>query len=933
MVDASDTFSADEVEGSQAPQSQSAPQQQLEATAPSNDVFSADEVEGAQQQEKQDNSQYSTPVEQLKTAAEGAAEGLAGFVAPAIETSLGISTPEAIRGRKEANPTIHGAAEVAGFGAGMFLGTGEAAVLSKAGNAAVKLAGLAEGANEASKAFKIGSAAVKSAAEMTVMQGSDEVSKMILKDPNTSAESAIANIGLSAALGGVGGAVITGAVSPLWKATIGPKVQEGLEMFTNRVSGSAVKAKSTVIDSLKTLGIDIAPELGGAMSDNARAQQFGHDLVNGGNEKFTSLVEDTKQKVNQAVQSTLPLTVDEIANHSESDAGKTLLDTFQKEDKAKFEPVKEALDLRNEQAAPIKIADVDRESQRNSLMELGLSGDGPGANSPYYKLYEDAGQRMLDTESIGELDKWKTEMNGEVREAFRKGEENKGKALQQIINHTNEFQESQITYAMTSPANAKLAHTDASLNALIQQRMGANTGYREYAKMQNDLTNHLNIGDFKGRGALQKKLTEKLSPEQALKKFTTRGNADFGPFMQQHYPETFTKMQQNETRQFLKPAVTMDAITGGATLNFKKLSKLMDTARKGSPELLNSVLSPEAQQKIQAANNILNQLPDGKKAAQMGSLAKMFNAIPSSALAAVGWMTGHGPIASGLLKYTAEHLGTVVPQASKLSYLRMLTSEAAPSADGFKATYSYFNHVFKGQQLLAKGASSVFSGAAIASYNPPDSADREKLSKQVDKFSQDPSKFVQGQQDGNLGVYAADHHLAASATMTRALQYCAQLKPRSIQSGVLDNAIEPSKIDTFRYNRCLDIAHTPNVLFDHIKDGTLQTTDVQDIKMMYPGVYKQMQNNLMAEVTKLKDAGNPVPMRIQQSVSLFMGQALNSSMTPASILAAQPQSKMPPPMMQQGGKISAKAGTELKKGANSYKTTTQAAEGDRSSRD
>lgn len=930
MVDASDTFSADDVEGSQAPQPQQAAPEQEQA--PSGDVFSADEVEGAQNQQQQSDAQYSTPVEQLKTAAEGAAEGLAGFVAPAIETGLGISTPEAIRARKEANPTIHGAAEVAGFGAGMFLGTGEAAVLSKAGNAAVKLAGLAEGANEASKAFKIGSAAVKGAAEMTVMQGSDEVSKMILKDPGTSAESAIANIGLSAALGGVGGAVITGAVSPLWKATVGPHVQEGLEMFTNRINGGAVKAKVGVIDALKTLGIDIAPELGSAMSENPRAQQFGHDLVKGGNEKFTSLIDDTKQKVNQAVQESIPMSVDDIANHSESDSGKTLLDTFQKEDSTKFEPIKEALDKRNAQAAPIKIADVDREGQRNALMELGLSETGPGANSPYYKLYEEAGQRMLDTESIGELDKWNTEMNGDMREAFHKGEENKANALKQIINHTNDFQESQITGAMTNPSNAKLAHTHASLNAMIQQRMGANSGYREYAKMQNDLTNHLNIGDFKGRGALQKKLTEKLSAEQALKKFTTRGNADFGPFMQQHYPETFAKMQQNETRMFLKSAVTTDAVTGDATLNFKELNKIVDAARKGSPELLNTALSPEAQQKIQAANNILSQLPDGKKATQATVLAKMFNSIPSSALAAVGWVTGHGPVASGLLKYTAEHLGTVAPQASKLSYLRMLTSEAPPSAEGFKAAYSYFNHVFKGQQLLAKGASAVFTGGGVASYKAPDADDREKLDKQVSAFAANPTTFAQGQLDGNLGVYAGDHQLAASATMTRALQYCNQIKPKDAQAGVLNNAVEPSKVEQFRYQRCLDIAHNPNVLFDHIRNGSLQLTDVQDIKSMYPGVYNQMQQNLMNEITKLKDSGKPVPMRIQQSVSLFMGQALNSSMSPSSIIAAQPKPRMAP-QAQQNGKISAKAGTDMKKTANSYKTTTQAAEGDRSSRD
>lgn len=934
MVDSPDVFSADDVEAGQQvspPQQQIMPQPQTQQ-ADSPDVFSADEVEGQQQDQQAQQNQYSTPVEQIKTAAEGAAEGLAGFVAPALETSLGISTPEAIRGRKEANPWVHGGAQLAGFGAGMFLGTGEAAVLSKAGNAAAKLVGLAEGANDASKAFKIGSAAVKGAAEMAVMQGSDEVSKMILQDPNTSAESAISNIGLSAALGGLGGAIVTGAINPLWKATIGPKVQEGLELFTNRVNGSAVRAKSGVIDSLKTLGIDIAPELGSSMSDNARAQQFGSDLVKGGNTKFTSLVDDTRQKVNKSVQASIPLSLDEIAHHSEAEAGSSLLDTFKKEDAAKFEPVKEALELRNTQAAPIQISDIEREGQRNALLELGLSGDGPGANSPYYDLYEKAGQRMLDTESIGELDKWKTEMTGDIRESFRKGEENKAKALQQIVAHTTDFQESQITNAMTNPSNAKLAKSDAELQAMIKQRMGANTGYRDYATMQNELSNHLNIGDFKGRGALQKKLTDKLSPEQALKKFTTKGNAEFGPFMQQHYPETFTKMQQNETRQFLKPAVMTDPVSGETAFNFKKLNKLIETAQKGNPESLRTALSPEAIQKIYAANNILTQLPDGSKAVQLTGLAKMMNTIPSSALAAVGWMTGHGPVASGLLKYTAEHLGTVVPEASKLSYLRMLTSEAPPSAEGFKAAYSYFNHVFKGQQLLAKGAQAVFTGGVVSSYSAPTSEDREKLDKRVTSFTENPSQFAKGQQEGTLGVYAADHHMAASATMTRALEYCNQIKPKVTQSGVLNREIEPSKMEQFRYDRCLDIAHSPNVIFDHIRKGTLQTTDIQDVQNMYPGVYKQMQTNLMNEITRIKESGQPVPMRIQQSVSLFMGQALNSSMTPESIIAAQPKPKMAP-QAQANGKISDKAGTEMRKGANSYKTTSQAAESDRSNRE
>jgi hypothetical protein len=62
----------------------------------------------------------------------------------------------------------------------------------------------------------------------------DEVSKLISEDPNQSAETAIANIGLSGLIGAGSGAAL-GAISPLWSKAAGSKAGQFIEDFKNRV--------------------------------------------------------------------------------------------------------------------------------------------------------------------------------------------------------------------------------------------------------------------------------------------------------------------------------------------------------------------------------------------------------------------------------------------------------------------------------------------------------------------------------------------------------------------------------------------------------------------------------------------------------------------------------------------------------------------------
>lgn len=174
---------------------------------------------------------YETPEQQFKTGAEGLAKGIAGPLATLAETKVFGVKPEDIEGRANANPILHGASEAAGLvGGSLIPGVGEYTLGSKIAKAGEAASGLIHGAEAAR-------AAARAASEMALIQASNETSKWLEHDPNQSIQSAIANIGLSAALGGVGGAIFSKAGQALRSLGDKPEevvggIKQGLDPFT-----------------------------------------------------------------------------------------------------------------------------------------------------------------------------------------------------------------------------------------------------------------------------------------------------------------------------------------------------------------------------------------------------------------------------------------------------------------------------------------------------------------------------------------------------------------------------------------------------------------------------------------------------------------------------------------------------------------------------
>lgn len=169
---------------------------------------------------------YTSPSQKAAAFVEGAGSGatFGGFTG--LERMMG-AKPEDIQNRRKYNPEMRAAGDIAGLVGSALVGTGEARALEAAGEGTAALAakvGLG----------KYGQAAVKQATEMALLQGGDEVSKMISHDPEQSVSSALFNTGMSSAAGAVLGLGSEGAKS-LWNATVGDKVGQLVSDFKGRI--------------------------------------------------------------------------------------------------------------------------------------------------------------------------------------------------------------------------------------------------------------------------------------------------------------------------------------------------------------------------------------------------------------------------------------------------------------------------------------------------------------------------------------------------------------------------------------------------------------------------------------------------------------------------------------------------------------------------
>lgn len=855
---------------------------------------------------------YGSTGQQLITGAEGAASAATLGASTGIERALGVPA-EDIQGRREENPISHGVGQVAGLVGSSFVlpGGGAAGLMERAGAGAASALGLgaAEGA-----AAKIGSAAVKGAVENMMFQSGDEVSKMLASDPHQSVGSAAADVGLSGLLGGVVGGGI-GGTGALWDATVGKKVANVLTDMSNetnhvvengvfsvlpegmnvkpggliegasshlpenyfdiknleRIAGQEAPNASEAAEAFSRLGIEAPPWV---LSDQDMVKRLADHLRKRGT--FSG------QKVNE--------TFETIWNDMNKKGLHTLRDaTLKTEAEAGRELKKGVTETLETELKPIEAKYKELEPHFKNMGvsdDLKLEGIDKIVNHPdalidpaYESLAKKQADRIERITNVDELKRVRTLVNKELRQAYQAGSP-EASILQETKNALTKMREDAIEQA--AKATGIGAKDAASISSeTIQEIRETDKAYRAYKEKLMSTGREAGIGKIGSARVLLEKL-KGISDESFASKLFDMGDINQLNYFKEHFPKQFELARRYKLKDIFDKSI--DTAQGGG--NKFQVSKLLS-------QVHDAKMNPEARQLLFAGHT--QDLADLQTV--FGRIPKNYNPSGTAAELGLGEMfslKGLANNAEDAIKYQiinrlpvlTKAAGTTDTKATMLGAMMFLKAGQPAEGSSFKAAVDSISKVLKGESAINKATSSVFkAGREVVPSKMLETKDVEKLDKKLKDLQVNVSPMFDV--GSKLAHYMPDHGSALSETAMNAVNYLNSLRPKEDRAMPLDQKVSVSPMAKAQYERALSIAESPLQVLQDVKEGSVTPSDIITLRTLYPGLYARMGDKLNTAMMDHLSDDEPIPYKTKMGMSMFLGQPLDSTMTPAGLMAIQ----------------------------------------------
>lgn len=822
--------------------------------------------------------------QQIITGLEGAASAATFGLSSGIEKALGVD-PADILARREINPGVHALGQAAGVaGTALIPGLGGMSA-AKALTGAGEMGAAALGLTGANVASKIGSSATKAAIEGMVFQGGDEVSKMLLKDPNQSLETAVTNIGLSGLVGGgIGGAV--GSVSPLWKATAGPKVGEILETIQKRVNGQAAELPDAVMEAVKKYGIEIPDEMKAALSDDAWLKTKYAELIESNSGSGIKLQEGKKQfinDVNDYVAHSLGKDrkgLEKLADLSEDKIGEDLSKNLSGYIKREFEPSIKLFDQFKKKYSNTPLTN-EIDTVADKIAEVMQVEFGTSPSSSGYKYGENILKELNHLQTVTDLSKRQTL----VWEAAKSGEIS-WDAAKKYVGVLRDAEEQAIIGAA-----AKSGPQD------VMNLQLARSSYSSAKQAMDELNGYLKLKGYKGPESFISALGDSQN-EKILSKLAREDNAGLIKYLESTLPEVSNIVKQYHVDDLLKRA--MKGAKDGNLINSKKI---FDEIKEMSPEMRGFILGDEGVKKVLSAETILRALPErmnpsGTAKTLESKLAKM----TGSAMGTATMLMDSGNPLGFILGPLTKLIGRDAPDAVKLSMLKFLGSGQKIESEAFKVMTDMIQHTIDGENLIAKSAKNLFKGGVdvLPQGIHPTTAQLDKLDKQLEQYQANPEGLFDV--GGKTAYYLPEQGIHSGTLAGIAVSYLNSLKPSKDKMNPLDDEPVIDKVQESVYRKALAIAEQPLIVFSEIKSGTLTSQDVMHLKTMYPSLYSKLSQKVYDQIIDVTSKKEKIPYQTRLGLSTFLEQPLDSTMMPQSILANQPIPEQAPQQIAKGTK-------------------------------
>lgn len=813
---------------------------------------------------------YNSGIEQAKTFAEGAASAATLGLSTGVQVATGISEPEDIAGRREANPGVYMAGQATGLVGSALTGVGSAPLMTQTAARLVPTLG-------ATAVTRIGTTAAKAAIENMVFQAGDEASKAFMGDPNQTASSIIQDVGLAGLIGGAGGAAFGGA-SELWKLGPGKQLTNLLKTVENRSAG--------IPDDLKAAAnIDVPIELEAALSDNEAARkafQTLNEANTSSGAKVQSALDRFKTDIKDAVLESVGTNADDAINLSEADLGNVVKKQLTDKFKEIADPITSKFDEFSKRFKDTGIGEYENQAIQEKLAAYAADS---GALKAPLSAENELIQRVLKEMPL------QTTAEDLRLYALRLGQENP-------FGSESYYAAKQIRRILTD-AQENLLEMQVQKDApeLLADFAGLKKEYSNLKGLIEDLNDRLHAGRSGGIQSFLENI-KAMSPEDVVRRLSVKNDTEGMALLQNMFPDVAQSIKQAEIAKVVKKSLT------NGEFNPSKFFKQLDAL---PPEMRSFLFDEKAVERIGALRELASRVPS--KANPSGTartLDALWSKVPAGAVGMATAMNGGQGIMAALATHAGVTLAKEIPDAARLAMLKFLASGDKISAPGFKAMTQAAGAVIRFQRTFEQAAQATIGtgGKLVASVS---ASDLDKLDKQIEALQTNPEKLMA--LGGSVGDYMPDAAAALADQTGRAAQYLASLKPVTTPLNPLDPDRVPSKVEEARYKSALTIAQSPLTVFTKIKNNTVTQNDIADLQAMYPGLYERMVNQLMSEVIDAKAKKVHLPMGLKTSLGRFVNMPLDASATPMNLqmnqksLITQPANQNSPGVIKNPGKL------------------------------
>lgn len=236
----------------------------------------------------------------------------------------------------------------------------------------------------------------------------------------------------------------------------------------------------------------------------------------------------------------------------------------------------------------------------------------------------------------------------------------------------------------------------------------------------------------------------------------------------------------------------------------------------------------------------------------------------------------------------------------------ILKAAASNKLQNLSQIINYATDLESGVSKINKGVDALFKSGGDQYLNFPNSeSDREKLryfqenggmDSEINNsnMSQSSQGFAEGGQvkeqnePNDLSEIFPEQNVMMNATKMRVSNYLNSSRPLPKLTNLPYDSERKDAYKEHQYNQTLDMANQPLSILKKIKDGSLLPKHVTDLNSMYPELYNHLSKKITEKIMKSKLNGNEKPpYHMRQSLSLFLGSNLDSTLTQPNMMAAQ----------------------------------------------